>query len=497
VSAPAVYRTEDIRRIEQSAAALAGPPPLMERAGLAAAELARERLLAGKRAVLVLAGPGNNGGDGFVLARHLKAWWYDVCVVFTGERTGLSADAAAAYDAFAAVGGAIERELPRGRRFDLIVDALFGIGLERDLSGRYAQMVEFVNGCGTPVLALDIPSGLHADTGRVMGCCVRATCTITFIACKPGLVTLDGPDYVGELATDALGVDPEALLPARGHLATAAVLTGALKPRARNSHKGTFGNVVVIGGAPGMTGAALLAGRAALLCGAGRVYLGLLDSTAPALDPLQPELMLRAAATVIDFDHQACLVLGPGLGQSEQALDFLRRALLSETPLVLDADALNLLGAHPELQPLCARRASPTLLTPHPAEAARLAQATTGAIQRDRLTAALQLAQRYHACLALKGAGTVCANADGRWYINTSGNPGLASAGMGDVLSGILGALLAQGATAHTAMLAGVYLHGAAADALCAEHSGPVGMTATEVAMTARTLLNRALYAAG
>jgi hydroxyethylthiazole kinase-like uncharacterized protein yjeF len=497
MSDPAVYRTDQIRRIEQSAAALDDPPLLMERAGLAAAELARERFLADKRAVLVLSGPGNNGGDGFVLARHLKAWWYDICLVFTGERAALSADAAAAYDAWIAAGGAIEREPPRGRRFDLVVDALFGIGLERDLSGRYAELVEFINAFGAPVLALDIPSGLHADTGRVMGCCVRAACTLTFIACKPGLVTLDGPDYAGELVVDALGLDPEALLPACGHLTAAGVLTRALKPRPRNSHKGSYGNVIVVGGAAGMTGAALLAGRAALLCGAGRVYLGLLDGTTPALDPVQPELMLRTAATVIDLDHQACLVVGPGLGQSEQALELVRRALLSETPLLLDADALNLMGANPQLQPLCARRASPTLLTPHPAEAARLLQSTVSGVQRDRLSAALQVAERYHACVALKGAGTICANADGRWYINTSGNPGLASAGMGDVLSGILGALLAQGATAHTAMLAGVYLHGAAADALRTAHGGPVGMTASEVALAARTLLNRAVYGAG
>jgi hydroxyethylthiazole kinase-like uncharacterized protein yjeF len=489
-----VYRAEDIRRIEQSAAALDDPPALMERAGLAAAELARERFLDGKRAVLVLAGPGNNGGDGFVLARNLKTWWYDVSVVFTGERSVLSADAAAAHDEWIAAGGTIEREAPRGRRFDLVVDALFGIGLERDLTGRYAQLVEFVNACGLPVLALDIPSGLHADTGRVMGCCVRAACTITFIACKPGLVTLDGPDYAGELAVDTLGLDPEALLPARGHLTTAPVLAHALKPRPRNSHKGTYGNVVVVGGAAGMTGAALLAGRAALLCGAGRVYIGLMDAIAPALDPVQPELMVRNAADVIDLDHQACLVVGPGLGQSGQAAELVRQALLSETPLVLDADALNLLGARPELAPLCARRASPTLLTPHPAEAARLLQSTTSVVQRDRLTAALQLAERYHACVALKGVGTICANADGRWSVNTSGNPGLAAAGMGDVLSGLLGALLAQGATAHAALPAGVYLHGAASDTLRAEHGGPVGMTAGEVALAARSLLNRAVY---
>jgi hydroxyethylthiazole kinase-like uncharacterized protein yjeF len=494
VSEPALYRTEDIRRIEQLAAELEQPPALMERAGLAAAELVRERFVGAGGSVLVLAGPGNNGGDGFVLARHLKSWWYDVSVLFTGERAKLSLEAGEAYDAWVAAGGRVEREFPRNTRIDLIVDALFGIGLERDLAGRYAELVETVNAHGAPVLALDIPSGLHADTGRVLGCCVRADCTVTFIACKPGLVTLDGPDYASEIVVRDLGLDVASLLPARGHLITAAALPRALRPRPRNSHKGTFGNVIVVGGAKGMTGAALLAGRAALLCGAGRVYLGLLDAAAPSVDLVQPELMLRAVADVIDLNHQACLVVGPGLGQSDLAQALLRQAIQREIPLVLDADALNLLGADTKLQPLCARRAAPTLLTPHPAEAARLLQSSTASVQRDRLAAALQIAARFHASTALKGVGTVCAAPDGRWQINTSGNPGLASAGMGDVLSGILGALLSQGATAEAALVAGVYLHGAAADELRIEHGGPVGMTGSEVAQAARRILNHAIY---
>jgi len=494
VSDLAIYRTEDIRRIEQCAAALDQPPALMERAGLAAAELARERFLSAGGCVLVLAGPGNNGGDGFVLARHLKAWWFDVIVVFTGERAKLSAEAGEAYDAWVAVGGRVERDFPRATRIELIVDALFGIGLERDLVGRYQELVQAVNAHAAPVLALDIPSGLHADSGRVLGCCVRADCTVTFIACKPGLVTLDGPDNCGEIVVRDLGLDAESLLPARGHLITASALARALRPRPRNSHKGTFGNVVVIGGAEGMTGAALLAGRGALLCGAGRVYLGLLDRAAPSLDLVQPELMLRRASEVVELDHQACLVVGPGLGRSDAAKALLAQAIEREIPLVLDADALNLLGADAALHPLCARRASPTLLTPHPAEAARLLQCSIATVQRDRVAAALALSARFHACTALKGVGTVCAGHDGRWQINTSGNPGLASAGMGDVLSGILGALLSQGATAESAIMAGVYLHGAASDELRADHGGPVGMTATEVAHTARAILNRAVY---
>jgi hydroxyethylthiazole kinase-like uncharacterized protein yjeF len=494
VPALPIYLTEDIRRIEECAAEQDTPPELMERAGLAAAELARERFLDGGRSVLVIAGPGNNGGDGFVLARHLKQWWYQVCVVFTGDRSKLSADAAAAYDAWLAAGGQIDTEVPRNARFDLVVDALFGIGLERDITGRYAQLIETINGQPQPVLSLDIPSGLHADSGRVLGCCVRATSTVTFIAFKPGLLTLDGPDYAGDVRVSDLGLEVDTLLPARGRVIDRAILAEALRPRPRNSHKGTYGNVIVIGGAFGMTGAALLAGRAALKLGAGRVYLGLLGADAPRLDPGQPELMLRNATDVLDMDHQACMVVGPGMGQSDDARAALRHALAREIPIVLDADALNLLGADAELQQMCGRRTAPTLLTPHPAEAARLLQSSTSTVQRNRVAAALQLADRYRACVALKGVGTVCGHPSGEWHINTSGNPGLASAGMGDVLSGLLGALLAQGTVAPTAMLAGVYLHGAAADSLLEVQGGPVGMTGTEVMDAARSILNRAVY---
>jgi hydroxyethylthiazole kinase-like uncharacterized protein yjeF len=491
-----IYTVAEIRELERAALSMEPVPPLMERAGLAAAELARERFLGAGRSALVLAGPGNNGGDGFVLARQLRQWWYRVTVVFTGDRDKLSDDARAALDAWLAAGGRIEAEVPRSIVFDLVVDALFGIGLERDITGRYAELIGYVNDQPAPVLALDIPSGLQADHGRILGCGVRADCTLTFIALKPGLLTLDGPDQAGEVQVAELGLDVEALLPARGRLISPNILACALLPRPRNSHKGTFGNVGVIGGAYGMTGAALLAGRAALKLGAGRVYLGLLGADSPRLDPVQPELMLRTAEQALELNHQTCLVVGPGLGQSAEARDVVRTALHREIPLVLDADALNLIGTDAELQQHCRRRTAPTLMTPHPAEAGRLLQTPTARVQADRLGAALQLAPRYRAAIALKGVGTVCALPDGRWYVNPSGNPGMGSAGMGDVLSGILGALLAQGATDDLALLAGVCLHGAAADQVLNLTGGPIGMTASEVIDAARSLLNRAIYGA-
>lgn len=492
-----VYRTDEIRRIESLAHSAAGLPRLMEIAGLAAAELARDIVADGGKSVLVLAGPGNNGGDALVAARHLKQWWHRVSLVFTGQRSRLPTDAAAAFDAWVANGGEVLTDPPRGalRTFGLIVDGLFGVGLERELSGAYAELIAAVNESAAPVLALDVPSGLHADSGRVLGCAVQARHTVTFIALKPGLLTLDGPDLCGDLHVRDLGLKVEALLAPKGKIIASAVLNAALPPRRLNSHKGTFGSVGIVGGAEGMTGAALLAARAALELGSGRVYAGLLGPDAPRLDFVQPELMLRSAQDVLAMDALACLVLGPGLSQTHAAMRCVEQALARDLPLVVDADALNLIGAHTSLQDACRARRAATVITPHPAEAGRLAGVSTGEIQDDRVRSALWIAQRYHAVTALKGLGTVVATPDGTYDINTSGNPGLASAGMGDVLSGVLSALVAQGTPAPLATCAAVHLHGLAADRCRAQRGGPIGITASEIITAAREILNEAIYA--
>jgi hydroxyethylthiazole kinase-like uncharacterized protein yjeF len=270
----------------------------------------------------------------------------------------------------------------------------------------------------------------------------------------------------------------------------AEVLNGALAPRARNSHKGDYGSVGIIGGDHGMVGAALLAGRAALKLGSGRVYVGLLARNAQAVDVEQPELMLRTADEVLKLGQLTCLAVGPGLGQMPDACFYLGVALESALPLVLDADALNLLAADARLADRLRKRPAPSLITPHPAEAGRLLGKSTREVQEDRVGMALKLAESFNCLAVLKGAGSVCAAPDGTWHVNTSGNPGMASAGMGDVLSGILAALLAQGAEPRTALLAGVHLHGAAADHAVAGGAGPVGLTATETIGAARALLN-------
>ena len=486
-----VYTSEEIRRIEALAACAPDAPRLMERAGLAAAELARELAGSSGKRIVVLAGPGNNGGDAFVLARHLKGWWFDVAVTFAGEAQKLSADASAALAAYQSAGGSFAADPPASGDCALIVDGLFGIGLKRQLSGPYAALVGWINEARAPVLALDVPSGLDSDTGEVLGCAVRASHTLTFIALKPGLLTLDGAEQTGALHVASLGLDAQKLVPAGGHVIGAQAMARALPRRRSNSHKGSYGSVGIIGGAQGMAGAALLAGRAALKLGAGRVYVGMADAGAPAVDAFQPELMLRCADAVLALDHLTSVAVGPGLGQSPEARALLQTALRLELPLVLDADALNLIALDAQLRADLVDRKAPVLLTPHPAEAARLLGVTTHEIQRNRVAAAMKIAATLHASVVLKGAGSVCAHTDGRWSINTSGNPGMASAGMGDVLTGMLAAFLAQGAEPEIALEAAVYLHGAAADALVAQGHGPVGLTAGEVIDAARLLFNR------
>ena len=443
-----------LRELEHQHAA--ATPSLMERAGRAAAQLAVARY--GVCHVLICAGPGNNGGDGFVMARELVARG---CPVTTLQG----------------------REDVAAGSYGLVVDALFGIGLARPIAGHYAALIERINAFHGPVMALDVPSGLDADTGAVHGSAVRADLTATFIAAKPGLYTAQGPDHCGEICVLDLDL---ALPPSPGAILGRCDFSSVLKPRQRHSHKGSYGTLAVIGGAPGMAGAAVLAGRAALMLGAGRIMVGMLEHL--NIDLTTPELMLRTPDAALS--QATAAVVGPGLGQSDRALELLRRLASADFSLVLDADALNLLATHPELANVVAQRHAPTLMTPHPTEAARLLGTDTATIQNDRIAAALALARRFNASIALKGAGTILAHPDGRWRINTTGNPGLASGGTGDVLAGMTGALLAQGAPAWEVLCAAVHLHGAAADAAVAAGNGPVGLTASELIAPARRLLN-------
>jgi len=488
-AAPILLST-DLRKVEQAALGGSRPAPLMERAGRAAAEFARKLAGDSGKPVLIFAGTGNNGGDAFVVARHLKQWWFKVTVVCSGDPAKYAGDAAAALQAWRKAGGDIATEFPAVQDWALIIDGLFGIGLKRELENNPAACVEWINAQDAPVLALDIPSGLDADTGRIMGRAVAADHTITFIALKPGLLTLDGPDHCGNLVVADLGLADAVASAPHGVTIAGGVLAHLLPPRPLNSHKGTYGSAGIVGGAPGMAGAALLAGRAALKCGAGRVYTGLLADDVPLLDPLQPELMLRPADGVLRLDNLTALAIGPGLGNTPDAAEYLDWALEATVPLVLDADALNLIAATADLKSKLNHRVTTSILTPHPAEAARLLACTTAEVAQDRVAAALRLARETGAGVVLKGVGSICAWPDGHWAINTSGNPGMASAGMGDVLTGIITALLAQSVDERHALTAGVYLHGAAADQCLANDAGPIGLTASEVIDMARRLIN-------
>ncbi|SEN48270.1 NAD(P)H-hydrate dehydratase [Nitrosomonas marina] len=496
-----VYLTDEIRTIEQTVFALPEPPDLMEKAGRATAEIARKYFVLNcDSRVLVLAGPGNNGGDAFVAARYLKHWGYAVTVVFNGDPDRQSQDAKQARLAWQNGEENIFSEIPgtgNGQKWDLIIDGIFGIGLlqDRPMADQYLSWINAVNAMQKPVLAIDIPSGLGSDDGSVYGAVINADITLTFISPKPGILTHYGPQYSGRIIICDLDLDPVAIMPPRAWMINRKLASILLpSPRAANSHKGSFGNIGILGGNNGMTGAAILAGRAALHAGAGRVYLSILATSAPDVDIVHPELMIRSPSELFDLDTLDCLVIGPGMGMNEYTYGWLERTLDTDLPLVLDADALNHIAFHSELARRLKQREAPAILTPHPAEAARLLDTDTSVIQGNRQIAAISLSEKFCCQVLLKGAGSICARPDGTCFFNTSGNPGLSSAGTGDVLSGIIGALIVQGQTPEDALLLAVYLHGAAADELLKRNNGPVGMTASEVITAARLLLNDWIY---
>jgi len=486
-----LYTVAQLRAIEASAYAGLPPGTLMRRAGEAAARYALELLGEPRdKPVLVLAGPGNNGGDALEAAANLADAGVDATVLFQPGQRELSDEAQSAHErARSGTVGFIDM-LPPDGDWGLVIDGLFGIGLTRPIEDDYREMIDAVNAMRCPVLALDVPSGLDADTGAVIGSeggAIRATHTISFLGDKPGLHTLAGRDHAGQVRVEMLGVGAELLPAPVARLGSAELFAHRLAARQHDSHKGSYGDVVVVGGAQGMVGAPVLAARGALHAGAGRVFVALLDA-GPGYDSVQPELMFRQADG-FDFSGRT-LVIGPGMGDSVAAIRLLAKALDSDSPLLVDADAINLIGASPDLLARLAGRTAPSVLTPHPLEAARLLGSSTGAVQADRLQAAREIGLRTQATVILKGSGSVIAQSNGEIAINPTGNAGLATAGSGDVLAGICGALLAQGWPAWEAALGAAWVHGAAADLLVAHGIGPIGMTAGELPAAARAVLN-------
>ena len=463
-----LHDAEHTRRLEAAALAAAEPHALMARAGHATARLALA-LVPHARRIVVLAGPGNNGGDGLIAALHLRRAGVAVQVVHRADRQRLPADAADAWRQAEAAGLPIGTDLRALAGADLLIDGLLGLGARRAPDAPIAQAIEAANACGAPVLAIDLPSGLSADHGRLLGAqALQARWTLSLLTLKPGLFTAEGRDHAGEVWFDDLGVagdDPVAWLGAWGHPPAP-----GLQPRRHAQHKGSFGDVFVVGGAPGMGGAAGLAARAALTAGAGRVYLSPLDD-GNGLPPW-PELMQRPRAWQAEPPalQRATVVCGCGGGAAVAAV--LPPLLDHAGRLVLDADALNAIAHDAGLQARLAARGAAgaiTVLTPHPLEAARLLGCGTGQVQADRLGRARQLAETTGAIVLLKGSGSVIA-APGRLpWINASGNARLATPGSGDVLAGWIGGLWAgqpqdDAGAAWFATRAAAWLHGHAAD---------------------------------
>jgi ADP-dependent NAD(P)H-hydrate dehydratase / NAD(P)H-hydrate epimerase len=441
------------RAIEQAGAAVLPAHTLMQRAGLAVARLALALAPHGTT-FWIACGPGNNGGDGIEAAMHLRQWGKRAVVTWAGDEAKAPADSLASLQRARAGGVEFARQPPP--HWDLAVDALLGLGSSRPLEGVMGQWAAAMASSAAAVLSIDLPSGLDADTGA--GAAVRARATLSLLTLKPGLFTAGGRDAAGQVWFDDLGVE------AASQQATAWLAgppPAAARPHA--SHKGSYGDVAVIGGAPGMGGAALLAASAALHSGAGRIYVASLDTEAPGMDPAQPELMMRRWDTL----DLAGMTVACGCGGGDAIRSVLPKVLSTAHALVLDADALNAIAADTQLQSLLqsrGRRNRPTVVTPHPLEAARLLECSASQIQQDRLAAGRELVQRFGCVAVLKGSGSVIAGPGVPPWINPTGNARLATAGTGDVLAGMVAARLAAGTAAFEAAVGAVYMHGLAVD---------------------------------
>jgi len=476
--------------IERAAAALEAPFALMQRAGLSVARLAIA-IAPHARQVTVLAGPGNNGGDGLVAALHLRQAGREVRVHLLADLLHMPADAAHALRLARDAGVPISSEPAALHGAGLLIDALLGVGARRAAEGAIADAINAINSSAAPMLAVDLPSGLSADTGGTFGgAAIRATATLSLLTLKPGLFTADGRDHAGEIWFDSLGLHRRILTTATtasGRLIDGSDIDFLREPRAHASHKGSYGDLAVIGGAPGMTGAAWLAARAGLAAGAGRVYISLLDGEAPTFDAARPELMGRRAWWLAPPPVLSAATVVCGCGGGSEVAIALPALLARAGRLLLDADSLNAIAEDLALMARLDARAGhglPTVLTPHPLEAARLLGCTTGEVQRDRLAAAQSLADRHHCVVVLKGSGTVVAAPGELPAINPTGNALLASPGTGDVLAGFIGGLWAAEASsisAAGAARAAVWLHGHAADMAAMESGGHQPLRAADL----------------
>ncbi len=485
----ALYSAAQVREFDRVAIEEYGIPgaDLMERAGTRAFHWMQQRW-PGLSEILVVCGVGNNGGDGFVLARHAREGGLQVRLLQLGDAGKMQGDALAMAEAWQAVGGEIEPFTGLPGRPGLIVDAMLGTGLEREVSGAWADAIDQINRHQAPVFALDIPSGLNADNGRIMGCAIQAEASISFIGLKQGMFTGEGPACCGQVVFDAL--DVPARVYARQLLSARRIdwakQAGLVGQRRRTAHKGDFGHLLLIGGGPGYAGAIRMAAEAGARAGAGLVSVATHPGHAAVMNLGRPELMCRGVEgpedLSVSLQRATVLALGPGLGRDAWAEQLFLATASLDLPQVLDADALYWLSRHPS-------RRDDRIITPHPGEAARLLGCGSAEIQADRFAAVRALQARYGGLVVLKGAGTLIS--DGGSHppaLCSGGNPGMASGGTGDLLTGIIGALVAQGQDLRSASEIGVSLHAAAGDR--AARGGEIGMLATDLLPELRGLIN-------
>lgn len=490
-----LYSVENAREIDRMAIedrGIAGIV-LMKRAGRAALEALQEKWPRARH-IEVFCGAGNNAGDGYILAGLAADQGFQVVVWEMKEPDELRGDAALAREYAKQTAASLRpyKQYQPQSNSEVLVDALLGTGFQGSLKTHFREAIDEINGRRLPVLALDVPSGLDANTGWVAELAVYADLTISFIVMKMGLLTGLAPDHVGELLLDDLDIDPELTeaLSAPFDLIGEADLLTIRQPRAKSAHKGDYGTLLVIGGDHGFGGAAIMAAETALMSGAGRVVLATRPEHLMAALSRCPEVMVHAVETPNELapllKTASALVVGPGLGTSNWSRQLLSLALEAALPSVLDADALNLLAQD---KTIAHGLNSECLLTPHPGEAGRLLGVTASEVQRDRFLTMRNLQENYPGTIVLKGAGTLVATAGQVPGVCGLGNPGMATAGMGDVLSGLCGALLARGYAIDVAAKAAVLVHSAAADKRVARN-GEVGLRATDLLEPIRSILN-------
>ncbi len=480
-----LYRAAQVRKMDRIVIQECGIPgfELMGRAGYEVFRCIKQHWPKAL-SVAVFCGSGNNAGDGYIIAGLALAAGLKVCVYAASEPEKLNGNALLAYRKYSKAHGTV-MPFQAGQviNADVLVDALLGIGLDRPLTGLYAEAIQMINAHSSPVVAVDIPSGLNADTGNVMGCAIKADCTVTFIGLKQGLFTGQAAEYCGEICYAQLAVPDEVF---SGFKATATrVVKTRLPRRDRCAHKGSCGHVLIVGSDLGYSGAARMAGEAALRVGAGLVSIATRPEHSGLMNLNRPELMCHGVETAAQLatllEKADVVVLGPGLGQSAWAKTLFNAVRISEKPMIVDADGLNLLAKSPAAKPNW-------ILTPHPGEAARLLNCTTADIQQNRFTATLAIQANYGGVAILKGAGTLIAS-EQQLAVANSGNPGMASGGMGDALAGVIAGLLAQGLSLQDAAQQGVYHHGLAAD-LAAAKDGERGLLASDLMPYLRQLVN-------